>query len=171
MEEIIKEFWEIYDKYIQTEEKDLRPRLSEILAQIENKDRRTQLLRLEKGWDRIVGWQVIRSQVFHYTNSHSYLNEGEILIWEPHWDRDIFLTRIPMNEVVSGGIIRPGYNFGYENKGNMSDYDYDQVVKFQGMTDERGLYLPLYDIETLKKLALRQFEIAKEEMIKKINHI
>lgn len=171
MEEKIKKFWIIYDKYIQTEEKNLMPKLSDLLAQIENKDRRTQLLRPEKGWNNILAWQVLRNQSFIFNPNPFFLNQGEIIAWSPHWDRDVFLTRIPFTENVSGHILKPGFKLDFEDQEekNISDYEWDQIVRTNGITDERGLYLPLYEFSTIIRLADNQIEQAKEKVVDYLN--
>ncbi len=170
MEEKIVKFWNIYDKYIQTGDKDLRKILSQILSQIEEKGREKQLFRPEKGWVKILAWQVLRNQNFLYPRNNNYvsLNEGEILAWTPCWDRDVYLTRIPYNEVVSGSFLNPGYYLECDQK-EMSDHDWENFVKKHVFTDERGLYLPLYELETVKKFAFEQIDLAKENVISYMN--
>ena len=159
--EILNAFWLLYEEYIQTGERGLRPKLSELLKEVENKDRKTQLLRPEKGWDTILGWQVLRNQQFVFTNTNLFdLCEGEILAWTPHWDRDVFLTRLPHKEVIAGTIIKPGFKLDYhEDRKGENDHEWDQMVRRVGITDEQGLYLPIYDLVTLIKFC--DLEIAK----------
>ena len=169
-EEIVLHFWSIYDEYIQTENKSLRNELSFLLSQIEEKGREKQLFRPDKGWVRILAWQVLRNQQFIYPrNNHPvFLHEGEILSWTPCWDRDVYLTRIPFEEVVSGYFLNPGY---YQELGQkeMSDHEWETFVDSHVFTDERGLYLPLYEFETVKKFAFEQIEMAKEKVVSFLN--
>lgn len=170
MEEKIVKFWSIYDEYIQTGDKTLRKELSELLAQIEDKDRAKQLSRPEKNWTRILAWQVLRTQQFIYprTNFPVLLEEGEILAWTPCWDRDVYLTRIPYHESISGFILRPGYYLECGQK-EMSDCDWENFVNNHIFSDERGLYLPLYEFETVKKFAFEQIDLAKEKVVSYLN--
>lgn len=164
--EIIEEFWNIYDKYIQTEDKVLRKELSDLLAQVEEKGREKQLFRPEKGWNRILAWQVLQTKRFIYprVNQPVLLYEGEILAWTPCWDRDVYLTRIPYHEEVSGYIIRPGYYLECDQK-DMTDSEWNEFANNHIFSDERGLYLSLYEFETVKKLAFEQIDLAKEKVV------
>ncbi len=160
------QFWIIYDKYTQTGDKTLRKELSILLSEIESKDRLKQLFRPEKGWDRILAWQVLRTQEFLYprVSQPVQLGEGEILAWTPCWDRDVYLTRIPYRESVSGYIIRPGYHLECEQK-DMTDSEWKEFANNHTFSDERGLYLPLYEFEIVKKFAFEQIDLAKEKII------
>lgn len=166
MKEKLAKFWTTYDVYIESGNKNLRKDLSLILSEIETKDKSNQLVRPEKEWERILAWQVLRNQHFIYprVNHPIYLYEGEILAWTPCWDRDVYLTRIPYNEEVSGYIIRPGYYLECDQK-EMSDSEWNIFVDSHVFSDERGLYLPLYEVETIKKLAFEQIDLAKEKII------
>ena len=161
--EKMKKFWVIYDEYIQTGDKNLRKELSSLLSQVEEKGREKQLFRPEKEWNKILAWQVLRTQEFIYpkNNRPSHLYEGEILAWTPGWDRDVYLTRIPYQEVVSGYFLNPGYYLECDQK-NMSDDDWENFAKSRIFTDERGLYLPIYEFEIVKKFVFEQIERAKE---------
>jgi len=164
--EKIEEFWNVYDEYIQTGNKELRRKLSTLLSQVEEKNREKQLFRPEKGWIRILAWQVLRNQRFIHprNNFPVFLNEGEILAWTPCWDRDVYLTRIPYHEEVSGYILRPGYYLECDKK-NMTDSEWDEFANNHIFSDERGLYLPLYEFETVKKFAFEQIDSAKEKIV------
>ena len=160
MKKEIEDFWSLYDQYIVTGEPHVRPELSALLKQIENTDRKTQLLRPEKGWDKILAWQLLRTQEFIFSDTIPFvLYEGEILAWTPRWDRDVFLTRLPSLEFVSGRILKPGFKMTHEDRGDMSDWNWNQSIRAVGLTNERGLYLPLYDPTTLMKFCDQ--EIAK----------
>ncbi len=158
MNEQILAFWQLYDQYVQTENKDIRPRLSSLLSEIEEKDRRKQLLRPEKGWNTILAWQVLRTQEFIFSDNVIFrLYTGDVLVWEPHWDRDILLTRFPMEtNIISGRILKPGFEMTHEDKGELSDYEWNQQIRSLGITNEKGLYLPVYESDTLKKFCLSQ---------------
>lgn len=170
MNEQLVKFWSIYDEYIQTGDKTLRKDLSELLAQVEEKGRVKQLFRPEKGWDRILAWQVLRKQGFLFPrNNHSfYLEEGEVLAWSPGPDRDIFLSRIPYSEEVSGYLLNPG-NYCECGKRDMTDYEWDKFVDSHIFTDERGLYLPLYKVEVVKKFIFGFIDEAKEKVVSYLN--
>ena len=145
MEKKITLFWEMYDEYIQTGNASLRGALSYLLKQIEKPSRRDQLLRPEKSWDKILAWQVLRNQSFTFSSNSVFVYEGEVIIWLPHWDRDVFITRIPKEEVVSGSFLKPGFCFTYEDQGGQDDSNWGEIILRNGITDERGLYLPLYE--------------------------
>ena len=173
-DELLKEFWELYDRYIAEENKGvqnaMRSKLSALLAQIEKPSRKEQLTRPEKGWQRPIAWEVLRSQEFFYGRSKTtfQLFTGEMLTWIPHWDRDVFLTRIPRDEIVSNlSILHPGYNVELTDKPeDMSDWDWDQCVKNTNIfADERGLYLPLYEVETVKRFCIRELNQRIEDVI------
>lgn len=164
-EKITKSFWNMYDEYIKNENKNLRSKLSDLLKEIEKEDKVNQLLRPEKGWNEILAWQVLRDQEFVYNSSVSFLFEGEIIAWDPNNNYDIFLTRIPYAKTATGLILRPGFKLGYENKKNRTDYGWEQMVKKYGITDERGLYLPLYEVQTVEKFCLNLIEEAKKTVL------
>lgn len=162
MKKHTEEFWSLYDHYVHTGDTTSRHHLSELLRIIEKPDRRTQILRPEKNWKEIIAWQVLRNQQFIFSDRVvNHLYEGEVIAWSPHWDRDIFLTRIPIEEKVSGRYIKPGYVLKHEDKKDNTDYEWEQTVLRYGLTDERGLYLPLFDVETLLKLCDRQISLIK----------
>jgi len=164
--EKIEEFWNVYDEYIQTGNKELREELSTLLFQIEGKSRENQLFRPEKGWDRILAWQALRTERFIYPgiNQPVLIYEGEILAWTRCWDRDIYLTRIPYREDVSGHIIRPGHYLECDQK-DMTEPEWYEFVNNHTFSDERGLYLPLYEYKTVKKLAFAQIDLAKAKVV------
>lgn len=165
MEEKVIKFWSLYDRYIKNPDENLRPSLSDLLAQIEQSNRETQLIRPKKCWDKIIAWQVLRNQRFLLGNgNHFYLEAGEILAWTPHWDRDVFITRIPHEEWVSGSILRPGYHFNEDDFERLTSEGKDAAE--QTITDERGLYLPLYDFETVIMLSNNYIEKSKKQIIK-----
>ena len=85
-------------------------------------------------------------------NNRHCLVEGEIIIWLPHWDRDVLVARAPREEFVSGTFLKPGFNMTWEDKGERSDYEWEQVISQYGISDERGLYLPLYSEDVIRKL-------------------
>jgi hypothetical protein len=152
MKEKIKLFWGIYDKYISTGDTSLRSELSKLLGQIEKKSRQDQLLRPEKGWNEILAWQVLRNQSFVFSKFPLWISEGEIVIWLPHWNRDVFITRFPKEEVGSGSFLKPGFHLTHDDKGDRSDYEWDDIILRNGITDERGLYLPLYNSNIILKI-------------------
>jgi hypothetical protein len=140
MEDNIKLFWEVYDNYLVTGDRYQRYRLSPILAKIENEGRENQLFRSKKGWDKIIAWQVLRNQMLQFKENQFSLLEGEIIVWQKHWDRDVFISRIPRDQLVSGWILNPG-----------SEY-------------EKGLYLPIYQVSHLIKLFNDYLEYKRAEL-------
>jgi hypothetical protein len=166
MKEKTRLFWEIYDKYISTEDSSLRGKLSELLAQIENVSKKNQILRPEKGWNEILAWQALRDERFIFTKEPKWVYEGEIIISLPHWDRDVFITRSPREEFVSGHFLKPGYHLSSEDKGDRSDYEWDYFIITNGIVDERGLYLPLYDSDVVLKFCDNYIEEKKKKMLK-----
>lgn len=164
MEEKLKLFWRIYDKYIHTGDSSLRFGLSASLKIVEKQSRRDQLLRPEKGWNEILAWQVLRNQRFIFTNHPVTLSEGEIIIWHPHWDRDVFISRMPREEFVSGAFLKPGFLLTHDDQGDRSDHEWDQIVFHNGITDERGLYLPLYEPDVILTLCDSYFAEKKKEV-------
>lgn len=165
MEKKLKLFWEIYDKYIQTGDKSLRKELSDLLKQVEKHSRRDQLLRPEKGWNEILAWQILRYQPFIFSNHPVALFEGEIVIWLPHWDRDVFITRIPKEEFVSGSFLKPGFCLTHDDRNDKIDSEWDDIVLHNGITDERGLYLPLYSPDVVLKLCNSYITEKKDAML------
>lgn len=157
MEEKLELFWKVYDNYITTGSMDLRGELSRLLSQVETKDKREQLFRPEKGWNNILAWQVLRDQEFIFGDYPVMLSEGEIIIWFPHWDRDVFITRLPIEEKISGRYLKPGFHMDFEDREEESDDEWSQKIQQVGITDERGLYLPLYDSGTLIKFCDQYF--------------
>lgn len=165
MEKKLALFWEMYDEYIQTGNVSLRGALSYLLKQIEKPSRRDQLLRPEKGWEKILAWQVLRNQSFIFSNNSVFVHEGEVIIWLPHWDRDVFITRIPKEEVVSGSFLKPGFSLTYEEQGGQDDSNWGEIILRNGITDERGLYLPLYESSVVLDICNKFIAEKKKEML------
>lgn len=152
MQEKVKEFWKLYDQYILSMDPTMRPDLSGLLMQIEQKSKREQLLRPEKDWNHIAGWQVLRNEKFFFADNVKFqMLEGEIVVWCPHWDRDVFVTRNPTEEHMSGRLLKPGYKMDSNDRGDRSDIEWKEICTHHGLVDERGLYLPLYDLPTIMK--------------------
>ncbi len=162
METETKEFWSLYDQYIQSGDIALRHQLSKLLKVLENKDRRTQILRPGKNWNHILAWQVLRNQQFIFSDSQIVnLTAGEVIAWSPHWDRDIFLTRVPIQETISGRYLKPGFKMTNEDRGDKGDHDWNRTILMYGITDECGLYLPIFDVETLIRLCDRELSLIR----------
>jgi len=151
MEEKLELFWRIYDEYIKTGNPNSRGELSKLLSQVEKKSRREQLFRPEKNWNKILAWQVLRYQEFVFNNHPVAISAGEMIIWQSDWDRDVFITRLPIKEEVSGSFLKPGFHMDFEDRKEESDHEWSQKIQQGGITDERGLYLPLYDSKTIIK--------------------
>jgi hypothetical protein len=153
----LQEFWKIYSQYLLSQKQpspkfNLRPTLSSLLAQIEEHDRRTQVTHRVKG-NTILAWQVLRDQEFYVNGELAItLYQGELLGWEQQWDRDVFLTRIPYRETVSGFILNPGRTCSGE----------DNYI----FNDERGLYLPIFDAKVLFTIINNETSKVKPRVIK-----
>ncbi|MBP6912727.1 MAG: hypothetical protein KBB86_02215 [Candidatus Pacebacteria bacterium] len=150
----LEKFWSLYDYYVKNDgDPKLMGDLSRLLAEVENKGREKQLFRPEKKWNSILAWQVLRSQEFYFKGDNRFdLLAGEIIAWSPNWDRDVFLTRHGKPEVVSGGVLRPGYSLTHEDRGDKNDVEWDEFTRNKTFADERGLYLPIYEAKTLMML-------------------
>ncbi|MDA3803075.1 MAG: hypothetical protein PF488_04280 [Patescibacteria group bacterium] len=122
-------------------------------------------MRPEKGWNKILAWQILRNQSFTFKNHPLWVHEGEIVIWFPHWDRDVFITRFPKEEFVSGSLLKPGFHLSADDRGERNNNEWDEVVMLYGITDERGLYLPLYDSDIILKLCDYYIAERKNKMI------
>lgn len=142
---LVAQFWETYRVYVASynepsQKTALRPTLSSLLAQIE-KPARKNIVHDKYPEHNILAWQVLRDQAFFDGKSGRSVLElcaGELLGWDIGYDRDIFLTRVPYREVVSGYTLNPGSKCLDENKDIYND--------------ERGLYLPIYDPGVVMKI-------------------
>lgn len=157
MEDPTKEFWEIYDQYIETGEIELRSQLSSLLAKIEGRGKE-EVKRPEKEWNKPLGWQVIRQEtlIFSATNFRFSLLLGEVILWEMGWDREAFISRIPRTELVAGTIVRPGYHYQGPTEGEPESYGNNKLYG-----DCRGVFLPIFSIDTLEMMAFDYIEINK----------
>jgi hypothetical protein len=154
-------FWHIYDQYVETGDIFLRSRLSELLTKFEEKSRSNQILRPVKGWNKILAWQALRNQEFIVLKPiqeyRFFLREGEIIIWDRHGDRDILITRVPNGNFISNTMLKfPGHVRLLEER-----VHYESETIF---TDERGLYLPLYEPATILRLSQQFRAEADKEM-------
>ncbi|MGE5426036.1 MAG: hypothetical protein ACM3PZ_03105 [Bacillota bacterium] len=164
----IEEFWKLYDLYVETGNYQFLSDLSKGLAELEQKDRQNQLTRPDKSWNKILAWQVTRNQVFHHPNNHTFqLREHEIIMWHRHWDRDMYISRIPSLELVSGAYLNPGNKMDLEDKDDYSVNEWDNIIKYRTFTDERGLYLPLYQKRDVLFLLKKFMEECRDEAIAK----
>lgn len=146
MKEETKLFWKAYDLYIGTGDVSLRNQLSGLLRQVENKDKRKQILRPEKGWGRILAWQVLGDRSFNLGGCPVFVYSGEVIIWQQHRDRDVILNRIPMEQTDSGILLNPG-------------------CYVDGKRDERGLYLPLYSKDVVIRMSTQYLDEKKKLML------
>jgi len=180
MQEKLINFWKVYDTYMKTRDISLRKELSRLINDIEILSRQDDkpahhediFKRPEKDWDKILGWQVLDRRMFYFSNNHHFeIYEGEIIIRHYGWDRDYLVTRNPSRELICGNVLNPGLHIDSETKEKykMSDYDWEQVMKRKGLRDERGLYLPIFEVTDL--VALCDLELAKirPRMIKYLN--
>lgn len=175
-EKAASEFWALYDEYLsdngrasQTEKQASMERLSVLLAMIESKDRANQLCRPEKSWDKIVGWQILRDQDFYFSGRTPLtLQAGEMIVWEQRKDNDvdILVTRIPRREIPYGRILKPGFNMNYRDRGDRSDWEWSQLVAEVGVTDERGLYLPIFERSLFARLCEERLGEAYQDMMR-----
>lgn len=137
--ELLEMFWVVYDEYLFTQDRLLRPRLSNLLEKIEIRSRVGQLLRPERGWNTILAWQLLSNQDFIFNTERTPLDEGEILLWSPFWNRDVLLTK-----------------HSFENNYNDFTLGWNQIVFQNYIADEKGLYLPLFDYGDVMKLVNQQ---------------
>ena len=160
----VKLFWDLYDEHLKTERVMLRPELSRLLSLIEDKEKRTQLLRPEKGWNDIIAWQILRDQKFSFGSKDFSFSEGEIITldFNQYITCIVFLTRVPFFRSVNFPLLKPGHYMNRSHKEDlgMDDSDWNDLIEKKGLTDERGLYLPLYEIDTVLKLMSLEFEKA-----------
>lgn len=150
----LEKFWSLYDYYVKNDgDPKLMGDLSRLLAEVENKGREKQLFRPENGWNSILAWQTLRSQDFYFKGDIQFsLLAGEIIAWSKPWDRDVLLTTYGQKQFVSGTILRPGYSLTHEDRGDKNDTEWDEFTRDKTFTDERGLYLPIYEANTLMML-------------------
>jgi hypothetical protein len=172
LEESKQLFWEIYDEYLKTKDVELHAELSSYLEKIEVPDRIDQLFRPEKGWDKIIGWQVLRNQEFVWSQKlRGFVFEGEIIVHNSSFNLDYFLTRMPIKQVSSGHYLKPGHYLSFRDQGNLTDVEWSQAILFQGITDERGLYLPIYQLETLVELIDFEFTKGRLAIFEKLKQL
>ncbi|PKM88749.1 hypothetical protein CVU83_01165 [Candidatus Falkowbacteria bacterium HGW-Falkowbacteria-2] len=141
-----EDFWRLYDKYVDSGNYQYLPELSEGLAELETPNRVNQLKHSLRGWKKILAWQVTRNQTFIHANDHRfYLEAHEIIMWHQHWDRDMYISRIPSLELVSGAYLNPSNKLSLEDEDNYSEKEWNEIIIHRTFTDERGLYLPLFE--------------------------
>ncbi len=165
MEEKITMFWETYEAYVSsyndnTPKIEMRPILSALLAEIETADRVGQLVHHKNPEYGILGWQVLKDKTFFNgknCNPVLELYAGELLGWDAPYDRDVFLSRIPYKEVVSGYALNPGRTRLDDNK-----YIYN---------DERGLYLPIYHPEIFMNIYNKEILRGKPLVFKYLQEV
>ena len=160
---MLAKFWAIYDEYIVTFNKELLPELSRLLSLIESNDRDTQLLRPEKGWTRILAWQVSRDQEFIFGTKKYTLSEGEVLAISGVYT--IYLSRVEQRFEMPGAILKPGYKLSYKDRGEMSAHKWHHKISTEGIVNESGLYIPLYDEKDVITAAFMEAETIKERVI------
>lgn len=164
---VLDEFWKVYDEYMSTGDPLLRPQLSAFLRQVEKQSRREQLFRPEKKWNEILAWQVLRGEefIFPHGNIPQFIYEGEIIIWQPNWDRDVFTTRYPRDSKISStGYLNPGRSYTLMDINDLKGNARDEAVRNAGVfANEKGLYLPIYEVDSVKMLVRKQFEHQKKE--------
>jgi hypothetical protein len=152
-------FWQLYDQYVQTNTKEMRGELASLLKEIEIPDRKKPLLRPEKGWNKVLAWQVLRNQQFIFSDSVPFcLYAGEMLIQDKPYDRDIFLTRFPIDETISGRLLKHGFEMTHDDRGSLDDSEWMQKVRACGITNEKGLYLPIFEMEVLQRFCKQKVE-------------
>ncbi len=130
-------FWKLYDEFCCAERfaelssknpaHDLCLKLQEILRAGHMEI--VKLARPEKGWDNPKAWLVLRYEmVLHLDGSgpYMYLEAGDVMTRHFQWDRDTFVTQVPIQERVAGQFLPQNWP-----------------------NAERGLFLPLYDKRTI----------------------
>jgi len=163
----IKAFWDYYDKYIESRDESYMSMLSYRLSEIEKPGEI--LKREEKGWTKILAWQALRSQTFHFEGSNFELFKGDILYQNKPYDRDCIVTRVPIKQAVSGGyLLLFGTDFSSEIEKCKTESEKVELMRYTGLANNKGLYLPLYDSKIIvdfigeafkecKKAAIREF--------------
>lgn len=165
---VVEKFWRVYDEYVDTYNRKLFPELSNRLSLVEQQSRSNQILRLEKGWKRILAWQVLRDQAFIFSDNNQFnMEEGEILAWQREWDRDTFLTRSPILNFISneGSILSPGVDYSLHNRDNTKSDELKKIMKDTGLANQKGLYLPIFEERVLYDLINKSFADARNRSV------
>lgn len=132
-------FWLAYDEYIATSNKNLKQALLEYLA--EHQDIKL-LTRPELNWNHILAWEVLRPHTFYFPRAviPFQVFEGELIVVEEGWDRDVLFTREPRQELISGPLMR-----------------LDAV--------EERIFLPLFDATVVRNKTLAYSQLTLKEQL------
>jgi len=100
-------FWSLYDQYIENNLPEIK---RELLIELkEMGDTIRYLARPDEGWKNIVGWEVLqRAELYFHDDQRApfLLLEGEMILDQCGYDRDVLITRYPHFEMISGYIMR-----------------------------------------------------------------
>ncbi|MFA5420643.1 MAG: hypothetical protein WC280_01275 [Patescibacteria group bacterium] len=66
---------------------------------------------------------------------------------------------------MSGYLLKPGFHLSDDDRGDKSEDEWDAIVRYRGITDERGPYLPLYSSDVVLKLCNNYITEKKEKML------
>ncbi|HSE56746.1 MAG TPA: hypothetical protein VLB02_01530 [Candidatus Paceibacterota bacterium] len=101
----ITKFWQVYDEYTALHDSSLKFLLLSFLA--DQDEQVGNLTRPEKGWNHILAWEVLKQHTFFLSRENIQFEvfEGEIIVVQRDWDRNVFCTRIPHQEFVRGSIL------------------------------------------------------------------
>lgn len=148
-----EEFWILYDEFCKTELVELAKgytsstclALQEILRT--GHGQIVKLPRPEKGWQYPKAWVVLRYEDVmnkEGTNIFMVLEPGDVMTREFGWDRDVFITHSPIIERVSGDYLPQGWP-----------------------NARKGLFLPLYDRDTIMNAIKSKLEQNTTRALKK----
>jgi hypothetical protein len=93
-----------------------------------------------------------------------YLEEGEVLSISTSVYVQ-FLSRPSSQFEMPGAILKPGYHLSNKDRGEISAHKWSHMIALNGLTDERGLYLPLYKYEDVLKFSFSEAETIIKRVI------
>jgi len=182
MEDTNNQFISIYKKYLETGDQGLFEQLQSLLRVVEkekitnSRNSRSAVAFPEEGFIRPIGWQVMRDTEFIFIKGESReirfrLGLGEMILYHPHWNRDVFVSRYIHKELMSGQVCRIGRdwkNIVDEEKylnSQLTEAARDALWETGGPVDEPGLYLPIYSKEDFQKIFWFNYEKYRRERI------
>ncbi len=141
-----EDFWRLYDEFccfgrftelgIKHPAHNLCLKLQEILKVGHMEV--VKLARPGKGWDNPKAWLVLRHEMvlnLDGSGPYMYLQAGDVMTRHFQWDRDTFVTQVPIQERVAG-----------------------QFLGQQWPNAEKGLFLPLYEKRTIFRAVRAKLE-------------
>lgn len=110
---------------------------------------------------------MLRSEGFIFRNNFRFfLEKGEVIVWQRHWDRDVLISRAPREEFVSGRILKPGNDYSDWDIDKFQkvypDRNFEEFIQETGLANQSGLYLPIYEMKVLKEFTFLYLEKEKE---------